>query len=322
LRRAGAPTHASTHGEAAPGIESTLYICPLCEKSTVSRAIRFEGTTVRFCSSCGAAAVVEIAAKALYEKSADDYSTRYTSELLASKALACWGLVQDYVESQPVAQSLLDVGCGEGAFLELAKRAGLRTTGIDISSRAAHAAAQKGHKIFCSPVDEPPYPSDERFDIITMWDILEHLRQPLQALRYVFASLAPGGRLFILTPMMGSVYDRWGIRLHQLSAGRCNQLLRMCWDQNHLFRFSPAGTQRVLHSIGFAKVSITPILLLSLRADRYAGGNILQSWTGIPIFDKFISRAGVRLAKLCGLSNKLFIVAERGAADVWRSEMS
>lgn len=286
--------------------------CPMCGNHEVTESVCFEEMTVGFCPRCSSGMVIEIKGETHDEHHADDYSARYEQERLASKASACWDLVFERTQGLREVESILDIDCGEGAFLDLAKRAGLHTAGIEISPHAALVAVQKGHEIFCNSVEEASFPPGVRFDIITMWDILEHLHQPNQALRNVFVSIAPGGRLFIATPMIGSVYDRLGILLHRLSGGRFNQLLRMCWSREHLFRFDREDACQVLRSIGFANVKVVPLLLLSLKPDTYAGGKILHGWTGHHTFDRFISICGVWLAKFFRLHNKILIEAVRG----------
>lgn len=289
--------------------------CPLCAGHALGGFVSFAATVVGFCPGCQAGAVVEARPKPLGVEEAADYSARYESELLDTKARACWDILRGETRGRLEGRRLLDVGCGRGAFLDVARGAGLRTAGVEIAPDAADAAEAKGHQVFRGSAEERFRPPGERFEFVTMWDILEHLGRPRAALQNAYDALAPGGRLFILTPMMGSPYDRWGRRLHRLSGGRCDQLLRMCWDRNHLFRFAREGTRRVLLSVGFEKVSASPVLLLSLRADRYAGGQILPHWTGVAGFDRLLSRAGVRLAKLFALHNKLLIVAEREGSD-------
>jgi 2-polyprenyl-3-methyl-5-hydroxy-6-metoxy-1,4-benzoquinol methylase len=294
----------------------------VCDGRTLTGVVSFAGTTVGFCPNCGAGVVIGVRAAPCHAEPGEDYSARYESELLDSKAAACWDIVRRETRGQLAGRRLLDIGCGRGAFLDVARLGGLSTAGVEISERAADAAEAKGHQVFRRSAEEPFGGPDERFDLITMWDIMEHLARPRLALQHAFGRLAEGGRLFILTPMMDSLYDRWGRRVHRLTGGRCDQLLRMCWDQNHLFRFAREGTRRVLLSVGFTKVIAEPVLLLSLRADSYAGGQLLPHWTGVRSFDRLLSRTGVRLAKLFGLNNKLLIVAERAGGGGWRSMTS
>jgi hypothetical protein len=87
----------------------------------------------------------------------------------------------------------------------------------------------------------------------------------------------------------------------------------MCWSREHLFRFDVAGLTSVLEDIGFHSVRARGILQLSLAADSYAGGEILQSWTGVPALNRTLSRAGVAIARRLRLHNKVLVDAVRRA---------
>ncbi|HYE77881.1 MAG TPA: hypothetical protein VEI97_07845, partial [bacterium] len=68
-----------------------------------------------------------------------------------------------------------------------------------------------------------------------------------------------------------------------------------------------------LQAIGFGTVTAEPIFLLSLKADSYAGGAILPSWTGHRALDRTISVAGVSVASGLRLHNKMLIEAVRNS---------
>lgn len=88
----------------------------------------------------------------------------------------------------------------------------------------------------------------------------------------------------------------------------------MCWSSEHLFRFDAHGLEEVLLSIGFQEVSVQPVLLLSLMPDRYAGGVILPSWTGLRAVDRLISQVGVWTAEKLHFHNKILIKTIKGVA--------
>src|SRR5947209_2759147 len=213
--------------ETGVGADTFQRFCPVCVGHTLTGVVRFAGTSVGFCPGCQSGVVVEVQpkacqeerAKACHEELAEDYSTRYESELLDAKALTCWDIVRREMCGRLDSKRLLDIGCGQGAFLDVARRAGLRTAGVEIATRAADATEAKGHQVFRRSAEESFCRSDERFDIITMWDILEHLGRPRLALGNAYGRLSEGGQLFILTTMMGSPYDRCGRRVHGLTVG-------------------------------------------------------------------------------------------------------
>jgi len=95
---------------------------------------------------------------------------------------------------------LLDVGCGYGTFIALARGAGWDARGMDFSAAAAAAA----HARYGVDVEVGDFANRgagrERFDVVTMWDAIEHFPDPLQALQSAFDALKPGGRLIVSTP--------------------------------------------------------------------------------------------------------------------------
>lgn len=283
-----------------------MLACLLCSKSSVVRILissSSAGLKIGICTHCGAGMLLET-----IETDSEKYSNLYEEELDNSKGNNCWNILQEQVSGLQDKISLLDIGCGRGTFLDIAKEYGLRTVGIELASDAALIAKNKGHKILCGSATEIKF-SERKFDIITLWDLLEHLDNPRQVLLNTYESLRSDGKMFILTPMMGSIYDRLGLLLFRLSGGRVAMLVRMCWSHEHLWRFDAYGLKNILLSIGFKEVYVQPVLLLSLMPDRYAGGEILASWTGQKMVDAFLSRFGVWTAKKLNFYNKIIVKA-------------
>ena len=82
---------------------------------------------------------------------------------------------------------LLDVGCGYGTFIALARAAGWDATGMDYSAAAASAARQR-YGVDVQVGDFAQHGTrPDHFDVITMWDAIEHFPDPIQALRSAFA---------------------------------------------------------------------------------------------------------------------------------------
>jgi SAM-dependent methyltransferase len=94
---------------------------------------------------------------------------------------------------------VLDVGCGHGWFLNAARNAGWDATGVDLPSAATDFAIQHLNlKIIAGTIDEVE--ADQRFDLITFWHTLEHLVDPLKAIRAASCLLQPQGQLLIAVP--------------------------------------------------------------------------------------------------------------------------
>jgi SAM-dependent methyltransferase len=285
--------------------------CGFCGNARPAPLAGFGGLLVGRCRFCGSGLVVNCTARQREE--AADYSARYEEELDPRKARRCWNVLRRRIGNLAGAGSILDVGCGGGEFLDLAKAAGLRTAGVEIAPRAADAAADKGHVVYRGSILEGAIPQDASFDVVTLWDVLEHLPRPGLAIGEAYRALRPNGRLLALTPMMGSIYDRAGVALHRITRGRFDRLVRMCWTREHLYRFHAGGAARVLGGIGFDEIRVEPILLLSLGAERYAGGGVLPAWGPRAWVNRLLSLAGVFAAQALNLCNKILISARKPA---------
>ncbi len=95
----------------------------------------------------------------------------------------------------------LDVGCGSGAFLDLAKKAGCQTFGLELNSAAAEKARAKGHTIYGRLLNELDRDQTSGgFDLITLFQVLEHLPDPVATLKDAAALLNPGGYISVAVP--------------------------------------------------------------------------------------------------------------------------
>jgi 2-polyprenyl-3-methyl-5-hydroxy-6-metoxy-1,4-benzoquinol methylase len=118
------------------------------------------------------------------------------------KPATCAGL--DYqIRHMPapsrVGARLLDIGCGNGAFLEVANRLGYASTGLEPDPAAAAAAAGRGLDVRCGALETLDLP-EGAYEQITMSHVIEHLHDPIAGLAKAFRLLAPGGRIWIAQP--------------------------------------------------------------------------------------------------------------------------
>jgi len=147
--------------------------------------------------------------------------------------------------------SLLDVGCGRGDFLIAARERGWTVAGLDRSPAAARMSAAAAVPVFEGELTGPRPPGLEPVDVVTLWDVLEHLTDPVAALAALPRWLRSGGLLIVETQNVRSVGAVWmGHRWEQ-------------FVEFHLYHFSPATLRVALARAGFEAIRIEP-------SDRFA----------------------------------------------------
>ena len=140
---------------------------------------------------------------------------------------------------------LLDVGAGNGAFLQRMDALGWRVEGVDTDPAVAHRARELGLSIHLGTLESRGYP-DGVFDAVTMSHLIEHVHEPAPLLRECHRILRPGGRLVVVTPNG----DSWGHR-------RFTSDWRGLEPPRHIHVFTPQALQRLLKSAGFGKVEVS-----------------------------------------------------------------
>jgi SAM-dependent methyltransferase len=101
----------------------------------------------------------------------------------------------------------LDVGCGSGASLGVARALGWRVAGVEVDTPAAERARRYTDEIYVGDVLSAPFASGS-FDVVTAFHVLEHLTDPVRAARRMLEWLAPGGVLIIEVPNAGGLGAR------------------------------------------------------------------------------------------------------------------
>jgi SAM-dependent methyltransferase len=143
---------------------------------------------------------------------------------------------------------LLDFGCGNGLFLEIAHRRGFDCYGVDLAADAVEVARRKPsgrHAYHGAPMDVPEVAAGG-FEVVTMWSVLAHLARPLDDLTMLRSLLAPDGVLLLLTVNAGSLKLKHGL---ETWGG---------FTPNHLAFFAPETLRLLLRRAGFRAVVMPP----------------------------------------------------------------
>ena len=245
---------ASLFGRARAEVDRSLseredVACPLCRMSPRRFAVDYQGLHLARCASCGLEfqsprPVFEQLVTAVYGASyhrPDDWVADTTRQWHFERQLS--QLAQDLPAGR---RTLLDVGCGAGAFIRFSTLRGWSVDGTDVvmTDRARDTRAR---------LWEGQLPAIEfgesRFDVVRFNQVLEHTQDPLAELRRARELVTSGGLMCIGVPNLAGLSARlksWQSRLH---------LKRKPWKHysalHHLWYFTPRTLGRLVEAAGF-----------------------------------------------------------------------
>lgn len=133
------------------------------------------------------------------EKAAD--GTHGLAKLWWSKRFAF-----GYLEARLTGRSLLDVGCGPGEFLLVARRRGWYASGVEPAPEPARQSASYGFEIYEGMLEDYAAQTDRQFDAITAFEVLEHVPNPRSVLDSMASLLKPDGLLLLSVPNLDDPY--------------------------------------------------------------------------------------------------------------------
>ena len=147
-------------------------------------------------------------------------------------------LMDGLAQHATVPGKMLDIGCYTGVFLDVAKQRGWETHGVEPSRWASEKARQKGHQVVNAPLQKAGL-QPQSFDMVTIWDVIEHLQDPQGQLKLAFDVLKPGGVFGLSTMDVGCMFAK-------LTGRHWPWFMRM-----HFYYFTPASMGRMLRAAGF-----------------------------------------------------------------------
>lgn len=154
-------------------------------------------------------------------------------------------------------RSVLDIGCGSGGFLDLAKRAGLATTGIELNQQAIDICRKKGHRVFsCRLTDLEREIGPTRFDLITIFEVLEHVSDPVQLHSEAADRLSPSGYLAVTVPNRNGVHRLFEMNPHQ-------------WPPHHLSWWRRRDLKEIARRHNLELVKLGGDLLLGAQIEHF-----------------------------------------------------
>jgi len=216
-------------------------------------------------------------------------------------------MYQDFLKKFLTSRSgrLLDMGCGLGFFVRsVAGFANWEAYGCEISPAAVRYAREKLglDKIICSRLEDVDLPP-RSFDVITMWDVIDHILLPDPLLRHCHALLRDGGICFLRTPNVTIQLLR--ARINKLARGMQPNVIYL-QARDHAHQYSMSTIRKLLERNGFTRIEF-----VHLHPVQDPDGAVLLRGA------KNISFQAVRALAMISRGHlnfdNLFVVAHRGA---------
>ena len=231
-------------------IASKPYVesCPVgCHSRLADSDIILPQGPLKRCSECGQ--LVSRCSEELYWKSMDEFDDpkgtwpsgkaadrllRHTKQIIRR--------VERFLGKKRGEIRLLDVGCSNGSFISAAQSLGIHAEGVEPAAAPAQAAMESGLKVHQGLLQDIHLP-DTSFDVVTVFEVIEHLKDPLSLFKECHRILHKGGFLVIRTGNTDSwtahyMKDRW-------------EYFRISEHGGHISFFNPISMGKLAERSGF-----------------------------------------------------------------------
>jgi len=163
---------------------------------------------------------------------------------------------------------MLDVGCATGEFLTVAKDFGYSVEGLELSKWSSRIARKKGLRVYTESLESLAKRFPGRFDVITLFGVIEHFESPLEEISYINKLLTPNGLLVIWTGDINSISSkvlgrRWWY-----------------WQGQHIQYFSHKSLNVLSKACGFKHITtkIYPFVATYGLMNNYLGRYYFRSY--------------------------------------------
>jgi 2-polyprenyl-3-methyl-5-hydroxy-6-metoxy-1,4-benzoquinol methylase len=240
--------------------------CIVCDSFHIKNQDTYKKHFLCQCSDCGFVFARKIPTLTELEEHYNGYGR---NDFLSPITIKRYNEILDSFEPFRNNGRLLDVGCGIGYFLEVAKTRGWEVYGTEFTDEAVEICSKKGIIINKGVLNVENYKPDF-FDIITSFEVIEHINNPREELNNFNILLRKGGLVYITTPNFNS-----------LLRYRLKSYYNVIVYPEHLSYYTPKTLTKVFHLSGFKKIKVqaTGISLTRLRTSKgtsdqaYISGN-------------------------------------------------
>lgn len=226
--------------------------CLVCNSTQIKPLKDYVKYHLCQCAKCSFVFAQKIPTSEELEKHYEGYGR---NDYLSPITIKRYHEILDKMESFRKTNRLLDVGCGIGYFLEIAKERGWEVYGTEFTDRAVEICSQKGIHIQKGALKDASFDL-EMFDVITSFEVIEHINNPQEELPLFHQYLRAGGLVYVTTPNFNSLL-RYRLK---------SNYDVICYPE-HLSYYTPKTLSRVFKQHGFIKqkVETTGISLSRLK---------------------------------------------------------
>lgn len=229
--------------------------CLVCASKTLSDLRGYEEAHLCKCRNCGFIFSKQIPTESELIEYYEGYGR---NDYLSPITVKRYHELLDRFEPFRKTNNLIDVGCGIGYFLEVAKERGWNVFGTEYTDEAIRICTEKGITMKQGKLNPIDFEGIE-FDIITSFEVLEHINNPREEITNFYSILRKGGLVYFTTPNFNSMLryrlrDRYDVITYP----------------EHLSYYTPKTITRLFDSNGFKKkkVETTGISLTRLRTSK------------------------------------------------------
>lgn len=175
--------------------------CLICDSTKIIDLNEYEESFLVQCKECSFVFSKKIPSKKELENHYEDYSR---NDYLSPITIKRYNEILDEFEQIRKTNNILDVGCGIGYFLEEAKKRGWNVYGTEYTDEAIKICDNKGINMQKGVLTPSNY-NLESFDIITSFEVIEHINNPTEELNNFYKLLRKGGITYVTTPNFNSI---------------------------------------------------------------------------------------------------------------------
>lgn len=286
---------------------STFASCPLCDAGPerFSGLLKLDSVRVQRCVSCGLMFlnpyVGPDSMREIY--SSGEMMARVSDRLRHYYERPEGGLTDCfYEESLKVLESLrgqgsiLDVGCGRGYFLVKARERGWKGVGLEPSLEQVRYAKEKfGIEVVEGSLEDKDFKA-KSFDVVSLWDLIEHVPNPKETLEKVLKWLKDDGFILLATPNHQSLLDFVAWFLYRGSFGSIRRPLSYFFVPEHVLYFTVATLKDLVKRCGLQPIREIPSVT---DIDRYSVSKKVKILAKILLALSRILRAENRVILIC-----------------------